>query len=403
MTEKEKELAEYLIKKILEEYKKDGVMPSKEVLDQICANALKNTKSLAKPYDNIDENFFDYTSIKNINTGLTLYGINVRILGDDFIRAYSSGVLNNYDACVFFLEKKYLSHPIGQKLAACIKESPAYFTHIEFEDPIVNPFFIKGGNNILSTLFDAPISDINDVIHYEKYVVVDSEDKCFEKYEIPSGWKHSALLKELRDGKCKIKVETGGKAIKYLLSNFDLHSTEREIIAKYSKSTKGLPQKAQKRLALIRYLIDNDIDINNILMSVIAIPQVDEITDGLPDSVRADIKVLYRRIAGQKDEINHLCYMGSPKIIIANSKRMLQDDVERLFKKLEKTFAGVAESYINKRFLDNKNLNFPAWYCFIAMLMGLDISNVESEKLMFHDFLLDQNAFDDKAVWGDLA
>ena len=78
---------------------------------------------------------------------------------------------------------------------------------------------------------------------------------------------------------------------------------------------------------------------------------------------------------------------------------MLQEDVERLFKKLEKTFGGVEESYLNKRFLEIENLNFPAWFLFVAMLMGLDISKSENEKMLFHDFLIEHNAFEDKDMW----
>lgn len=409
MTKEEKiELANEIAKAVVDAVKKTSSVKSNEekleFTNEMAKAVIESLKEISS-VKNIDNSF--EAMIKQITTiAPSIYEHKVRILKEDFIRSFSSGKLCDFTTCKVFLERKFL---INNNFSEYAKKSAAYFTYIELEQPVVNPFFINGKDNLLSILLDIRPSDLKDVIHFKKYVVINSYEKFAENNTIlPMG----AELDIERYG-YKIDIATGGKAIQHLLSIFDPKSALEDLKKEYMRSKKTPSLKNQKRISLIKHFIDNDIDVNDIMISVLPVPQIDMLLKNTPDNIRNSIKSLYSIIAMNNERIKYLCDLNSPTIIVDNQKRMLQEFVEKLFKKSLKVYCcedistnrdlgkDNYDGVIKSIFGISKDYDISVWENFVALLLCLDISSNENEKSIFNSFLLDNNAFEDQSVWND--
>lgn len=421
MTEKEKiALATICANAVIKALKENN---SKSDSDSIKTYSEIAVKELQKKRNSGDINNEFFESLNDDNTsskapiGLTLYGINTQILDEEFICAYSSGELINNRSSEYFLEQKYLKMPIREGLNNCIKTSPAYFTHIKLSHPIVNPFFIRGKNNILSALLGIPSNDLKDIINYSKYVVIKSDEKYFEANSIISSHDYQII----KQNNYSIGVVTGSEAVKHLLDSFDISLTLKTLKAKYTNTDKTISQKIQNRINILEYFIKNDIDVKNIIISVLPIPQVNELFKKMQPRIRTDMKRLYSMVLFSNNQIKYLERRGNVEILVNNAKRILQQSVEDLFNKIikvcmcddskSKVDAEKNDETLSTYVVETNKTDFDVlfkkvpeheqhiWKYFIAMLLCLDIFSNESEQSEFHDFLIVQNSLEDKEIW----
>ena len=377
----------------------------------ICSDA--NDKAI---YDISNEN---KENILKASIGLTLYGADTRVLSEDFIRTYSSGKLDSYSSCSYFLNQKYLKEKFNGGFNDCIKSNPAYFTYLELSTPVVNPFFIQSGNNILSILLDIPVNELKDVVNYEKYVITKSN----EQYWRPNDIVHSKHYYELKEQNFKLEFATGGEAIKHLLSNFDPSTVLKELKKEYLDKGKNISQKIQKRIDVLEYFIYNKIDVQNILISVLPMPQVEELLKNVAKQTRTEVKNMYLIVADTSERVIDLVDMNTPQIIVNNQKRLLQEAVDRLFRKILKVFL----CQTNMQYLDSKDKDGSDilikerkdalfslfgttkgsdvynWIHFISMLFCLEIIADSISPSSLYDFLWEHNSVEDKDVWDHLS
>lgn len=405
MTKEEKfELANIIASAVVQTLKENGSDIDKDALVKKCvATVTSNLKS--KEFGTDSDSCLSKESTLNFTKKydfLPLYGRKSKILSEDLIRNFSSGELVDYVACKTFLERKLIKDFADIGLSNRMSMCPAYFTYIRFVQPIVNPLFIIGKDNILSLLLDVSSNDIKDIINYQKYVVTNSQEIYYKKNMIISAKENYDVEEFSR----KVDVATGGEAIEYLLKNIDLQSTLKELKEKCYKSQKIPSQKAQKRINLIEYIIENDVDINKIMLSVLPVPQVDMLLTKLSEDTRKNIKKLYLSIALINDDIKYLSSFGTSEIIMNNMKRMLQESTEKLFKKSLKVY--LCNDYTSNNeykeafdiLLGNiKKYDDFALKNFFALLFCLDISKDSSEQHLFSSFLLENNAFEDQLIW----
>ena len=203
--------------------------------------------------------------------GLILYGADACVLHDDFIRSYSSGKLDSYASCSCFLKLESSGENSSTRFDKQNKTSPAHFTYIEFSTSVVNPLFIQNGNNILSILLDIPVNELKAIINYEKYVITKSNEQYWNINDIISPKQYY----ELTEQNFKVELATGGAAIKHLLSNFDISTTLKGLKDKYTNKGKSIPKKIQKRIDVLGYFINHKMDVQNILISILPVPQVE--------------------------------------------------------------------------------------------------------------------------------
>ena len=428
-TKEEKlKIASIVAEKVVAHLKNNNSKPDDDILAKLCADAVIEAmmeemieKGVSKGICPVcgkfytscecENDLFNQTTDNNNKDSieLSIYGSDVYLLNDDFIRTFSSGELHNYIICKDFLQRKHLQEPQKKILSDCSINNPAYFTHIELSAPVVNPLFIKGKDSILSILLDIPTRVLKDIIEHQKYLVMESHYKYVEKNDIIS--LHTYLdIEKLNQ---KVVVSTGVEAIRHLLENFDLNGTLKRIAEKYIHSGKVVTKKDRRRIKVIKYFIKNKMNINNIIISVLAVPQVDELLRKLPERTRENVKISYAVIADSNESIIHLESIGAPEIVINNAKRMLQDFVEKLFNRIIKIClcqgevnyhsSKDIETVLKSLFNSTKDYDISVWKDFIAMLLCVDICSNTSEKATFQGFLVDYNAFEDKLIWDDLS
>ena len=203
--------------------------------------------------------------------------------------------------------------------------------HIELATPVSHIWYFKGVPSRMGTVLDMSQRDLEEVLYFVSYVVIDKGIAPLENKQTLSEKEYRAYYEKYGDG---FKVGMGAEAIKELLKQVDLKK-EIDDIRKKLETAQG-----QKRIALIKRL-----DILDAFYSSGNKPEW-MILDALPvippelrpmiqlDGGRfatSDLNDLYRRVINRNNRLKKLIDLGAPTIIIQNEKRMLQEAVDALF------------------------------------------------------------------------
>jgi len=203
--------------------------------------------------------------------------------------------------------------------------------HINLAAPVVHIWFFKAIPNHLSTLLAMKVSDLEKVIYFQDYVVVDAGG---------SGLKVGQLLseEECREATNKyggsFKALMGAEAIKVLLNNIDLDSLSSQLRAAIAKT--GSQQKLKdftKRLKTVNAVRNSGNKAEWIVLEVAPVIPPDLRPLVLLESgnfATSDLNDLYRRIINRNSRLKKLIDLNAPDVIIRNEKRMLQQAVDSL-------------------------------------------------------------------------
>ncbi len=203
--------------------------------------------------------------------------------------------------------------------------------HIELATPVSHIWFFKGVPSRMGTVLDMSQRDLEEVLYFVSYVVIDKGITPLENKQTLSEKEYRAYYEKYGDG---FKVGMGAEAIKELLKNVDLKS-EIDEIRKKLETAQG-----QKRTSLLKRLdiLDAFYKSGNkpewMIMDVIPVipPELRPMIqlDG-GRFATSDLNDLYRRVINRNNRLKKLIDLGAPSIIIQNEKRMLQEAVDALF------------------------------------------------------------------------
>ena len=203
--------------------------------------------------------------------------------------------------------------------------------HIELATPVSHIWFFKGVPSRMGLVLDMSPRDLEEVIYFVSYVVIDKGNAPLENKQTLSEKEYRAYYEKYGTG---FKVGMGAEAIKELLKKVDL---EKEIkdIEKELESSQG-----QKRTRLLKRLdvLDAFYKSGNkpewMIMDCIPVipPELRPMIqlDG-GRFATSDLNDLYRRVINRNNRLKKLIDLGAPGIIIQNEKRMLQEAVDALF------------------------------------------------------------------------
>ena len=205
--------------------------------------------------------------------------------------------------------------------------------HIELASPVSHVWFFKGLPSRIGQLLDMSLRDLEKILYFEEYVVLDPGPSNLKKKDLVTVDKYRKLAEEYSAD--RIKVGMGAEAIRGLLRDLDLETLERELRASMLSETS-----AQKRKKVVKRLkvVDAFIKSQNkaewmILEAIPVIPP--ELRPLVPlDGGRfatSDLNDLYRRVINRNNRLKRLMELRAPEIIIRNEKRMLQEAVDALF------------------------------------------------------------------------
>ena len=206
--------------------------------------------------------------------------------------------------------------------------------HIELATPVSHIWFFKGIPSRMGLVLDMSPRELEEVLYFVSYVVLDPGSTPLEKKQTISDKEYRAYYEKYGN---TFRVGMGAEAIKELLCEVDLDA-EIENIKKEIDEIKD--SASQKRVRLIKRLdvLDAFKESGNrpewmILDALPVIPP--ELRPMIQlDGGRfatSDLNDLYRRVINRNNRLKKLIDLGAPSIIIQNEKRMLQEAVDALF------------------------------------------------------------------------
>ena len=206
--------------------------------------------------------------------------------------------------------------------------------HIELATPVSHIWFFKGVPSRMGLVLDMSPRDLEEVLYFVSYVVLDPGPAPLEKKQTISDKEYRAYYEKYGNS---FRVGMGAEAIKELLEQVDLEKEVKEI----KEEIEAIKDSAsQKRIRLIKRLdiLDAFLESGNrpewmILTALPVIPP--ELRPMIQlDGGRfatSDLNDLYRRVINRNNRLKKLMELGAPSIIIQNEKRMLQEAVDALF------------------------------------------------------------------------
>ena len=205
--------------------------------------------------------------------------------------------------------------------------------HIKLAAPVSHIWFLKGIPSYLGLLLDMTLKDLEQVIYFNNYVVIDPADSPFKKLQLLSEEEYEDFIMENEES--KLEVGIGAEAIKKLLGEINVKELAEEIRSELAGHVTSIHRKGKliKRLRLLDSLISSETDPTWMVMDVLPVTPPDLRPMVQLDGGRfatSDLNDLYRRVINRNNRLQRLLEMGAPEIIVRNEKRMLQEAVDAL-------------------------------------------------------------------------
>ncbi len=204
--------------------------------------------------------------------------------------------------------------------------------HIELAAPVAHIWFLKGLPSRIGTLLDMSLKQLERILYFESYVVVEPGSTDLREKDLISEERYRTLVQDQPSG---FKAGIGAEAIRELLRKIDLEA-ERAVLHDKVKGTHSLAQKKKyiKRLKVIDSFIRSGNKPEWMIMDVIPVlpPELRPLVplDG-GRFATSDLNDLYRRVINRNNRLKRLMELKAPGVIIRNEMRMLQEAVDALF------------------------------------------------------------------------
>ncbi|MFA5118393.1 MAG: DNA-directed RNA polymerase subunit beta' [Candidatus Omnitrophota bacterium] len=203
--------------------------------------------------------------------------------------------------------------------------------HIELAAPVTHIWFFKVVPSRLAALMDMSLRDMEKVIYYEEYIVIDPGTTPLKKKELLNEEKYQEALEKYGS---KFKAEIGGAAVQTLLKELDLDVYCRKLRKDLEKSKEVLlNRKTLKNLKIVEDFRKSGNKPEWMVIEVLPVIPPD-LRPLVPlDGGRfatSDLNDLYRRVINRNNRLRKLIELNAPEIIIRNEKRMLQESVDAL-------------------------------------------------------------------------
>jgi DNA-directed RNA polymerase subunit beta' len=205
--------------------------------------------------------------------------------------------------------------------------------HIELAAPVAHIWFLKSLPSRIGLLLEMTLKDLERVLYFENYVVVEPGVTTFKEKQLLSEEQYNQAIDEF--GPDSFTAGIGAEAIRELLSAMDLPKLRDEIRQEIVEATTELkPKKLAKRLKVIEAFIESGNRPEWMILTVVPVipPELRPLVplDG-GRFATSDLNDLYRRVINRNNRLKRLMELRAPDIIIRNEKRMLQESVDALF------------------------------------------------------------------------
>ncbi|MEK7270593.1 MAG: DNA-directed RNA polymerase subunit beta' [Planctomycetota bacterium] len=205
--------------------------------------------------------------------------------------------------------------------------------HISLEAPVVHIWFFKSLPSRIGALLSMKTSDLEKVVYFQEYVVVDPGKTPLRERQLLSEDEYRDAVEKY--GESAFRAAMGAEAIKDLLQQLDLNTLAQQLRRElFETSSKQKVRDISKRLRLVEGMRDSENKPSHMVLDVIPV---------IPPNLRplvlldagnfatSDLNDLYRRIINRNNRLKKLNELKAPEVIIRNEKRMLQQAVDALF------------------------------------------------------------------------
>jgi len=203
--------------------------------------------------------------------------------------------------------------------------------HIDLATSVTHIWFFKAVPSRMSALLDIGLRDLERIIYYEEYVVVDPGTTPLKKKELLTDEQYQEALSKYGTN---FKAKIGAEAISELLKELDLDVVCRKFRKDLEKSKDVLNnRKAIKNLKIVEDFKKSGNKPEWMILEIVPV---------IPPDLRplvpleggrfatSDLNDLYRRVINRNNRLKKLMELSAPEIIIRNEKRMLQEAVDAL-------------------------------------------------------------------------
>ncbi len=204
--------------------------------------------------------------------------------------------------------------------------------HINLATPVAHIWFLKSLPSRIGALLDMTYKQLEKVLYFEQYVVVNPGNTRTKKGELVSEedyWKYK------EEGGMEFEAGMGAEAIKWMLAALDLELLAVELREEMKEATsEAKRKKVSKRLRVVEAFRDSGNRPDWMILDVIPVipPELRPLVplEGGRFAI-SDLNDLYRRVINRNNRLKRLIELQAPEIIIKNEKRMLQEAVDALF------------------------------------------------------------------------
>ncbi len=205
--------------------------------------------------------------------------------------------------------------------------------HIELAAPVAHIWFLKSLPSRISTLLDITMKDLEKILYFENYVVVEPGMSPLQKGDLLS---EDAYIKAQDEyGEDNFVAMIGAEVVQRMLSEINLEELQAQLKADFEEtSSETKRKKIIKRLKLVDAFMGSGNKPEWMVMNVLPVipPEIRPLV--MLDGGRfatSDLNELYRRVINRNNRLRRLLELKAPDIIIRNEKRMLQESVDALF------------------------------------------------------------------------
>ncbi|HEY6121950.1 MAG TPA: DNA-directed RNA polymerase subunit beta' [Pyrinomonadaceae bacterium] len=205
--------------------------------------------------------------------------------------------------------------------------------HIDLASPCSHVWFFKGLPSRIGHLLDIPLRELEKVLYFESYIVIDPGDAPgLKEKELVSDERYRELV---RDFPGQFVAKMGAEAIKELLAMVNIPELAAELRKRMKEETSQQKKlKYSKRLKVATSFLKSGNRPEWMILDVIPVipPELRPLVplDG-GRFATSDLNDLYRRVINRNNRLKKLMELRAPEVIVRNEKRMLQEAVDALF------------------------------------------------------------------------
>ena len=203
--------------------------------------------------------------------------------------------------------------------------------HIELATPVSHIWFFKGVPSRMGLVLDMSPRDLEEVLYFVSYVVINPGAAPLEKKQTLSDKEYRAYYEKYGN---TFEVGMGAEAILKLLKEIDVKKEIEDIEAELEDASEQKRTRLLKRLDILDSFDKSGNKPEWMILTALPVipPELRPMIqlDG-GRFATSDLNDLYRRVINRNNRLKKLLELNAPSIIVQNEKRMLQEAVDALF------------------------------------------------------------------------